>query len=884
MGEVLWGTSNSPKQIRDVSQRVQLEGPGTVSDGSQSVQVPDPMQVAPVQIPVSNVSASSMETPQHQRPGATRFFSDVGSTWGLSQKDNVQSNKSGSKDDGDLPAKLQAKDEELWRLRRESKDELHRVQAEIEAGKADLLAEIERLKIAEEEATALVDQQSLQLNQQMEAMKLAAEQAKLDADALRKENDLTIERIKEDAEGKEDTIKERDATIMDLRKQLDEIRSQLDEEKLKEILEPAKPTALDLIPDLDPWYAGSLERYIAMLRGEANEPLVEEKIKTFKAFMRAESAIRGIDYNDNVPVTPATTIAQNGSDTANHSRELNITVPQASHDDDDVEYSPGGRPRIKRPTMPLGEIAPSHESSVTSTQSTAILTPASSIPDDSTPIQSPPDEQAHPHYKAYVPPVMSADVSSSPAQRQTTGPSSLSNVVPSTGTGNKHDEIFFGAREASSTRASRRPTGSDESGGVPVVAPLNLAVNRPVSVSAPSKGNALDTLKSLLPNQVQPATSNPFIEDLRKEAATIQAESKDVVELTNTWEKSTSLTRKKNDDARRKRAEDNEAHNDDLFNSDEISYADLKDLEAEFKEEENKLKTQEAQLECKSYVETVFEIVYHDLQADIAALTDLYIEAETLLQTSVAGVKSLGGEAPTTEACLELLVELHMQIEKTHEQVVQAVAERDRRYKKTEIQPLYNAGNVAKMKLVEKHFEQAERQAIQRAKSEKTERLGDLVKVAEEAIVGAASVEQSDSNRIIAAIRDLKEGDSSDELLKRAKETLDLLREASKSLLTIFNRLEIDLSTTELDADIAQAHLDGAPESTVHDLQSKVEAKKVELKDEFTRRISVLDQGREEFDQLIKQKGGIVETSNEQEKEKRLKTALEEAKRRNGHA
>ncbi|KAJ4987171.1 hypothetical protein SVAN01_07323 [Stagonosporopsis vannaccii] len=887
MGEVLWGASNPPKEIHNVSQQAQLEGRGTVSDDPQGVQTPVPTQVAPIHIPTSNVSASSVATPRQQRPGATRFFSDVGSTWGLSQKDGQQSDTLGAKNDSDLPAKLQAKDEELWRLRRESKDEMQRVQAEIEAGKADFLAKIERLKTDEEAARALADQQSLQLNQQIEAMKLAAEQAKIDADALKKENDLTIERIKEDSEGKEDTIKERDGTIVDLRKQLDELRTQLEEEKLKEVPQPPMPTAFDLIPDLDPWYASSLERYITMLRGEANEAKVEDKIKMFKAFMKAESAIRGIDFNDPAPVisTAGPPNFQNASGAAVESRHLDVTVPQTSEDDDDVEYSPGGRPRIKRPTMPLGEISSSHEPYVTSSQSTAILTPASSVQDDSTPIQSPPDEQAQSHYKAYVPPVMSMDLASSLPHRHAAGPSALPNVVSSIGTGNKHDEIFFGAHDSNSTKASHRPTDSSDPGGVPVVAPLNLAANRPVSITAPPKGSVLDTLTSLLPSQVQPMRPSPFIDNLRKEAATVQSQSKDVEELTKTWEKSASLTRRKNDDARRKRAEDNEAHNDDLFNSDEISYADLKDLEAEFKEEENKIKNQEAQDECKSYVQTVFDIVYHDLQADIAALTDLYIEAETLLQTSVSGVKSLdGGDAPTTKACLELLIDLHTQIEKTHEQVVQAVAERDKRYKKTEIQPLYNAGNIAKMKLVEKHFEQAEKQAIHRAKNEKAERLGDLVKVAEEAVVGAASIEQSERNRIVTAIRDLKEGDSSDDLLKRATETFDLLDEASKSLLTIFNRLEIDLTTAEFDADIARAHLDGAPESIAQDLQSKMKAKEAELKDEFTRRISVLDQDREEFDQLIKQKGGNAETSDEQEKEKRLKAALEEAKRRNGHA
>jgi hypothetical protein len=820
----------------------------------------------------------------------TRFFSDVGGTWGLSPKDRERASSPwGSKDDNDLSAKLQAKDEELWRLRKESENDMQRVQAEIEAGKAEFLAEIERLKAGEEAARELARKNSLALDQQVEAMKAAAEQAKLDADALKKENDLTIERIKEDIEGKEDTIKERDITITELRAQLDDLRRQLEEEKTKELPEPPKPTARDLIPDLDPWYAGSLERYIAMLRGEASEPQVEDKIKTFQAFLSAESAIRGIEYYASPTAVPTTEPAvpqhavqpahdQSTSGAAAERRGLNVTVPKDSPDDNDYEYSPGGRPLLRRPTIPLEENTSAHAPNIPSSQSTAILTPASSVHDDSTPIQSPPDEQPQPQYKAYVPPIMSTDVASSLAQRKATGPSALPTVTSPSGPGKNHDEIFFEVQQPRIARAD------SETGGVPVVAPLNFASSRAVSMSAPPKENAIDLLKSLLPSQAKHVTSNPLIEELRTEATNVKSGSKNVEEITKLWEKTASLMRKKNADARRKRAEDNEAHNDDLFNSDEISYAELKDLEAEFKDKESKLKAQEDQDEVKSYVETVFDKVYNDLQADIAALTDLYIEAETLLQTSVSGMKSLGGgDAPTTKACLELLVEVHEQIEKTHEQIVQAVAERDKRYKKTEIQPLYTAGNKAKLKSVEKHFEEAEKQAIHRAKNEKAERMSELHKVAEDAVVGAASIEQNERSRIIAAVRDLKEGDNTD-ILKRASETLNLLYESSKSLLTIFNRLEIDLNTAEVEADIAQARVDGAPESKVEELQSGMNARETELKEEFARRIGVLEQDREESERLIQDKDGKVETSDEQEKERRLKAALEEAKRRNGHA
>lgn len=895
MGDVLW---DAPKQIGNAPQHSQLPASGDANNGWQGVEVPAPVQVPPpMQAPTSNSLAPVPETLRQTRPGVNRFFSDVGTTWGLSAKDQQQTSSAwAAKDDVDLQAKLKEKDEELWKLRRESKDEVHRVQAEIEAGKAKFLAEIDRLKADEETARALAGQQSVALAQQAEAAKAAAEQAKIDADALKKENDLTIERIKEDVEGKEDTIRERDATIADLRQQLEDLRSQLEAERTKEAPALPQPTALDLIPDLDPWYAGSLERYIAMLRGEASEPQVEDKIKVFKAFLSAESSVRGIEYHDAVPA------ASTGEQSTPHhmaqpsdaestpaagveKRDLNIAVPQDSPDDDDFEYSPGGRPLLKRPTIPVEEHNLSQMPFVSSSQSTAILTPTSSIHDDSTPIQSPPEEQSQPQYKAYVPPSMPTGVSASLAQRKASGPSNLPIIASPIGPGKNHDEVFFGAQEPRGRREGSKFASSDDAGGVPVVAPLNFASSRPVSISVPPKGNPTDTLDALIPSQMKLAAPSPLIEKLRIKAASLEADPKKAEELTKSWEKTASLTRKKNADARRKRAEDSEAHNDDLFNSDEISYAELKDLEAEFKAKESKLKTQEDQEECKSYVESVFNQVYNDLQDNITALTDLYIEAETLLQTSVSGTKSLeAGETPSTKACLELIIELHEQIEETHEQVVLAVAERDKRYKKTEIQPLYTAGDKAKMKSVEAHFELAEKQATLRAKSETAARMADLVKVAEDAVIGAASIEQSERTRIITAIRNLKDIDNTSDILARAHEILGLLYQSSESLLAIFNRLEIALNTVEVDADIAQARVDGAPESQIQELQLAMSARETELKDEFARRVSVLDQDREESEQLIKEKGGNVVVSDEQEKEKRLKMALEEAKRRNGHS
>jgi transcription initiation factor IIF auxiliary subunit len=263
---------------------------------------------------------------------------------------------------------------------------------------------------------------------------------------------------------------------------------------------------------------------------------------------------------------------------------------------------------------------------------------------------------------------------------------------------------------------------------------------------------------------------------------------------------------------------------------------------------------------------------------------DLYIEAENLLHTSVSGIQSLepGNDAPSTQACLELLQDLHNRILDRQDHVVAAVAERDKRYKKTEVQPLYAAGNIPKMKAVEKHFENAEKQAIVRARRDKAGRAGELVGIAEEVVVGAVGVEQREIDAIVAAIRDLDDASGEPDLLALAQDTVSHLKSSSKSLLSLFNTMEITHNAAVLDAEIAQAKLENADASRVKQLEDEKAQGEKKFMDEFNRRVEVIEQDKAEIEGLIAEKGG--KGFEEVEREKRLKAALEEAKRRNGHA
>jgi hypothetical protein len=196
---------------------------------------------------------------------------------------------------------------------------------------------------------------------------------------------------------------------------------------------------------------------------------------------------------------------------------------------------------------------------------------------------------------------------------------------------------------------------------------------------------------------------------------------------------------------------------------------------------------------------------------------------------------------------------------------------------------LYAAGNISKMKNVEKHFENAEKQAVVRATGEKAERTGKLVKIAEEVVVGAVSGEQGEADKILNALRALENEDGHEDILARARETLLAIKESSKSLLTIFNELETQLNTAVISAEIAQAKAENAETARIKELEREMHINEMKMKEEFQRRVDVLEQDKDEVDKLVKSKGVKVQLSEEDEKKRRMKVALEEAKRRNGH-
>ncbi|KAL8971571.1 MAG: hypothetical protein Q9183_000986, partial [Haloplaca sp. 2 TL-2023] len=180
------------------------------------------------------------------------------------------------------------------------------------------------------------------------------------------------------------------------------------------------------------------------------------------------------------------------------------------------------------------------------------------------------------------------------------------------------------------------------------------------------------------------------------------------------WDAKAKTTRGQHEKERHTRQAESEQRIDALFNDDEIGYGDIAELESEFKRAEAARKTEEDRAEYQAFVAEVFDAVWTRLHYEIDQLNPLYDEYTDLAHETLAGrdmfetTRERFALAPTMSA----LLTLHQKLEMRHQKAFEAVLERDRKLKKTEMSPWYTLANVAKVKQLENQFEHAERKAI----------------------------------------------------------------------------------------------------------------------------------------------------------------------------
>lgn len=719
------------------------------------------------------------------------------------------------------------------------------------------------------------------------------------------------------------------------------------------------PQPSDLIPDLDPWYVGSLDRFLSMLRAESAASLVEDKIKVFTDFVAAESGARGIPYYREPPQKPPAS----AGDKSPPLKLQRINTSPLPNDDAYVmveqmleQYSPGGRPILPRRGTSGVSGDPSINTRASSQSRPGTAGSASkqqTIPESSAPAQTTDPVASSVAYKPYRHSISMSDQS---AQSAILTPTSLteadnhkitpvpetkpeksaykpfsregntvtSPIVPAGSNPNRQSVLFAGKREQDEIfieqqQAVKKPDTTSRPGSIshPSVSSVQSFVPHPsLSPLPPAASVALVKLQEVLP--IKGYRSNERHERLSATELAVRndypIELSWIASLHAEFEKAASSARSANEAARRKRQEESEANTDALFNEHEIAYADIADIENEFKAKEAERKGNEDQEEYERYVKDVFEKIYGRLQGEIGELMEMWVQVEGLVQASVSGKRQVlptgSKEAdslpPTTLEALRVLQTLHPAIEARHEAVATAVAERDRRYKKTQVAPLYAAGKIPKMKSLERHFDLAEKNAALKTREEKVTRMPRVISTFEDAIVKAVGDDQTYRAEILdaveAAVRtespQQETNDDNDkakqDALNVAEKVLRQLSANSIALMKILGNIDKEVCNAVFDIEVAQARV--KPDTTPADIQHIVKSiedtrnrEMAKVDAEAQRRLDMLEEDERTVDVLFPSPasaagaGATMESGAEKEKEKeeRMRRALEEAKRRN---
>ncbi|KAL8811422.1 MAG: hypothetical protein Q9200_001801 [Gallowayella weberi] len=375
------------------------------------------------------------------------------------------------------------------------------------------------------------------------------------------------------------------------------------------------------------------------------------------------------------------------------------------------------------------------------------------------------------------------------------------------------------------------------------------------------------------------------------------------------WDMKAKKIRAEHEQERQTRQTESEQRIDALFNDDEIGYGDIGELEVEFKKAEAARKTSEDRAEYSTFVEEVFNAVWARLHFEIDQLTPLYDEYTGLAHKTVAGkdmFEAVEGQyalAPTMSS----LLTLHQKIEIRHQKAFEAVLERDRRLRKTEVAPWYTLGDVAKVKQLEKQFDRAEKKAIVEYCKQKDARANRLMDVLDQNTLRGVGANQDYMEAVMKAVRRIASGRAFasapasepgigiDEVVK-AKAVTAVLASSSEQIVQTFHVADMLLNAADYELSVATAKLADAEPTTFERLKEERGAEDAKLMRDLQHRLALIrEDSRRTNDEIVKllcflgvqgghaQAGMIssMPSNTDPGHEQRLQKALEDAKRRN---
>lgn len=593
--------------------------------------------------------------------------------------------------------------------------------------------------------------------------------------------------------------------------------------------------------------------------------------------------------------------------------------PESESPSDDIQYSPGGRPVV--PDLRMGnELSGKRSSRADPIPSDGVAAEreASRSPNSSAPITHG-SEDAGNKKPAYVPPKYRgprSEVKNYLANRKSVIRPYATRTHESMESGSSFGRDLNVTVATSTGSTTTAPTSQYN-----LSSQLKEAIASEVSVKpkveaadeSPDRRRFVkadfDPLLTVLPQSEATINDSASLVALRNTIESVPDDFSFIHQSVVAWDAKAKKQREENDRQRHARQIESEQKIDSLFDDHEIGYGDISELEAEFKRSEAARRADEDRLEYQTFVSDVFNLVWTRLHYELDQLNPHYEQYSKLMSSTLAGKDMFesSSEGLALAPTMSSFLILHQKIEIRHQKAFEAVLERDRRLKKTEISPWYTLSNIAKVKQLEKRFEDAEKKAIIEYCQQRDTRANCLMDVLDKNTLRGLGANQDYMESIMKAVRRIASGrafasvtGSSEptagiEEVEKAKAITALLAISSEQIVQTFHVADMLLNSADYEVSVAKAKVAKADTATLAKLKEERAKEDQKLMRDLEHRLALIrEDSRRTNDEIIKlmlflgvQNGRADGTATPQlgasdpGHEARIQKALEEAKRRN---